>query len=100
MKHYLDLISISAKHHKAQTRMTRFCIVLAVFLVTVIFGMADMEMRSQLVQAVRTDGSWHAGFLVNEEQEALIGARPEVKQTARYESLNYRLKDHYQIEGE
>lgn len=100
MKHYLDLISISAKHHKKQNQMIKFCIVLAVFLVTVIFGMADMEMRSQLIQAVKTDGSWHAGFLVNEEQEALIGARPEVKQTAWYGSLNYRLRDHYQIEKE
>ena len=80
--------------------MTRFCIVLAVFLVTVIFGMADMEMRSQLIQAVKTDGSWHAGFVVNEEQEALIRARPEVKQAARYGALNYRLEDHYQIENE
>ncbi len=43
MKHYLDLIQISAKQHKKQNRMTRLCIVLAVFLVTVIFGMADME---------------------------------------------------------
>ena len=42
MKHYLDLIAISAGRHKKQTRMTRLCIVLAVFLVTVIFGMADM----------------------------------------------------------
>ena len=56
MKHYLDLISISAKHHRRQNRMTRFCIVLAVFLVTVIFGMADMEMRSQLIQAVFRSG--------------------------------------------
>ena len=39
MKHYLDLIAISAGRHKKQTRMTRLCIVLAVFLVTVIFGM-------------------------------------------------------------
>lgn len=97
MKHYLDLVSISARHHRKQTRMTRFCIVLAVFLVTVIFGMADMEMRAQMLQAVKTDGSWHAGFVANEEQGALIGARPEVAQTARYGALNYRLKDHYQI---
>ena len=51
MKHYLDLIKISARQHRKQNRMTRLCIVLAVFLVTVIFGMADMEMRSQMIQA-------------------------------------------------
>ena len=31
MKHYLDLIPISAKQRKHQSRMTRFCIILAVF---------------------------------------------------------------------
>ena len=45
MKHYLDLIAISAGRHKKQTRMTRLCIVLAVFLVTVIFGMAVINAR-------------------------------------------------------
>lgn len=99
MDHYLDLVRISAKKHRKESRMTRLCIVLAVFLVTVIFGMADMEMRSQLIQAVKSDGSWHAGFLVNEEQRALIQARPEVEWAARYGSLNYHLEDGYQIEG-
>lgn len=99
MKHYLDLIPISAKKHKKQDRMTRLCIVLAVFLVSVIFGMADMEMRSQLIQAIKTDGSWHAVFRVeDEEQGALIGARPEVENVARYGALNYRLEDGWQIE--
>ena len=83
MEHYLDLVRISAKRHKKESRMTRLCIVLAVFLVAVIFGMADMEMRAQFIQAVKSDGSWHAGFLVNEEQRALIQARPEVEQAAR-----------------
>lgn len=99
MEHYLDLVRISAKKHRKESRMTRLCIVLAVFLVTVIFGMADMEMRSQLIQAVKSDGSWHAGFLVNEEQRALIQARPEVEQAARYGALNYHLEDGYRIEG-
>lgn len=99
MKHYLDLVSISAKHHRKQDWMTRLCIVLAVFLVTVIFSMADMEMRSQMVQAVRNDGKWHAGFLLDDEQGALLAARPEVEKTARYGALNYHLEEGYQIEG-
>lgn len=99
MKHYLDLVRISTKKCRKESRMTRLCIALAVFLVTVIFGMADMEIRSQLIQAVKNDGGWHAGFLVNEEQRALIRARPEVEWAARYASLNYHLKDGYQIEG-
>ena len=47
MKRYLDLIPISAKRHRRQSLMTRLCIFLAVFLVTAIFGTADMELRSQ-----------------------------------------------------
>ena len=76
MKHYLDLIKISAKQHRKQNRMTRLCIAQAVFLVTVIFGMADMEMRSQYIQAVKTDGSWHGGFVMDEEQGACLGNAP------------------------
>lgn len=99
MKHYLDLINISAGQHRRQSRMTRLCIVLAVFLVTVIFGMADMEMRAQLMQAKQSDGSWHAAFLMDEEQAVLLGARPEISAIARYGTLNYHLRDGYQIEG-
>ncbi|MDE7341187.1 MAG: FtsX-like permease family protein [Lachnospiraceae bacterium] len=99
MKHYLDLVPISAKQHRKQNWMTRLCIVLAVFLVTVIFSMADMEMRSQMVQAIQSDGKWHAGFLMDDEQTALLAARPEVERTARYGVLNYHLEEGYQIEG-
>ncbi|MDE5931816.1 MAG: ABC transporter permease, partial [Lachnospiraceae bacterium] len=97
--HYLDLVSISANHHRKQNWMTRLCIALAVFLVTVIFSMADMEMRSQMVQAIQSDGKWHAGFLMDDEQTALLAARPEVEMTARYGVLNYHLEEGYQIEG-
>ena len=48
MKRYLDLVPISSKIHKKQSRMSIFCIVLAVFLMTTIFGMADMFIRSQV----------------------------------------------------
>lgn len=99
MKHYLDLIGISERQHRKQARMTRLCIALAVFLVTVIFGMAEMEMRSQMIQAVKSDGSWHAGFAADTQQGALLGERPEVEQIARYGVVNYRLKDGYRIEG-
>lgn len=46
MKHYLDLVSISNKVHRRQSRMTRICIVLAVFLVAVMFGLADMYLKA------------------------------------------------------
>ena len=59
MKHYLDLVPISAKVHRKQSRMSVFCIVLAVFLVTTIFGMADMFVRSQIIKTQAETGNWH-----------------------------------------
>ena len=58
MKHYLDLVSVSEKVRKKQTRMIRICITLAVFLAASIFSMADMEIRSQIYQTVQSNGSW------------------------------------------
>ena len=47
MKSYLSLIPISAKVRRRQNRMTILCIVLAVFLVSAIFSVADMMLRTQ-----------------------------------------------------
>ena len=58
MKHYLDLVPISAKVHRKQSRMSIFCIVLAVFLMTTIFGMADMVIRSQVIKTKTEKGNW------------------------------------------
>lgn len=100
MKNYLDLISISQKIHKRQSRMVRLCIILSVFLVTAIFGMADMEIRSQKAQAKINYGEWHAGFRsISDEEAAFIGQRPKVLACTRYGTLNYRLSMHYQVEG-
>ena len=52
MKSYLSLIPISAKVHKRQNRMTILCIILAVFLVTAIFSMAEMGMRMEQTRLV------------------------------------------------
>lgn len=100
MKHYLELIPISAKVHRKQTLMTRLCIVISVFLIAAIFGMADMFLKGQMSQAVQSDGAWHVAFMsLSEEQIALIGARPEVKTGARYAVTNYRLNMGYSIGG-
>lgn len=100
MKNYLDLIPISQKIHKRQSRMVRLCIILSVFLVTAIFGMADMEIRSQKAQAKINYGEWHAGFRsMNDEDVALLAGRPKVLACTRYDTLNYRLSMHYQVEG-
>lgn len=100
MKSYLDLVPISAKIHKRQNRMSIFCIVLSVFLITVIFGMADMFIRSQIMQARMEDGNWHAIFReISEEEANLISARPEVEASSWYGVLNYRGDQGYTLSG-
>lgn len=100
MKSYLDLIPISAKIHRRQTRMTRLCILISAFLVAAVFGMADMFLQSQKLQAIKTDGAWHAAFKgLDEEQIGIIAARPDVEISSRYAAVNYRLDQAYRIEG-
>lgn len=100
MKSYLDLIPISSKVHRRQNRMSIFCIVLAVFLVTVIFGMADMFTRGQIMQARMEDGNWHAAFRdLSEEEANLISVRPEIEASSWYGVLNYRGDRGYTLSG-
>lgn len=76
MRSYLDLVSIAAKIRKKQNRMSVFCIILAVFLVTVIFGMADMFIRSQMLQIQKDEGTWHVGVHgISDEGASLISHR-------------------------
>jgi putative ABC transport system permease protein len=58
MNSYLSLVSISAKVHKERNRMTRLCIILAVFLISVIFGMVDMQIQSQRIQIIENPDSF------------------------------------------
>ena len=51
MKSYLSLIPISARVRRRQNRLTILCIVTAVFLVTAIFSVADMMLRTQTGRA-------------------------------------------------
>ena len=89
MKSYLDLIPLSAKRHKRQGKMTLICIILSVFLVTVIFGMAEMEIRSQQYQEIKNGGNWHVIFSgIDEKTGALIQARPEVTGSGWYGYVN------------
>lgn len=98
MKSYLSLIPISARVKKKQNKMTIVCIILAVFLVTAIFSMADMELRSQKIRAVSDYGNWHITLKdISEADAKQIRERNDVKAAAWYTSLNYRLKDDYFI---
>lgn len=62
MKSYLSLISISAKVHRRQNRMTLLCIIFAVFMVTAVFSMAEMGFR---MEQTRLDGK-HGSFTIRD----------------------------------
>ena len=52
-------VPISARVHKRQSRMTRICIILAVFLVTSIFSLLEMWMYGQATAMRSKHGDWH-----------------------------------------
>lgn len=96
MDHYLDLIPLSARIHRKENRMTFWCIFLAVFLVTAICGMADMEVRSQRIRMLKDYGHWHIRLSgITDEEAALLALRPEVEGMVWYDALNYRLDQDY-----
>ena len=57
MRSYLSLIPISAKVHRRQNRMTLLCIVFAVFMVTAVFSMAEMDVRMEQARLVGKHGA-------------------------------------------
>lgn len=80
MKHYLKLVPISAKIHRKQSKMTRICITLAVLLVAVMFGLADMYLQGVTQHQIEESGNWHYEFRSIDTQTAsFISARPEVE---------------------
>ena len=83
MKSYLDLVSISAKQKKRWNKMTITCIVLAVFLVTAIFSMADMGVRMEKNRAIRNHGNWHVMLKnISQTDAEIIGARSDIAASA------------------
>ncbi len=100
MKNYLELVPHYAHIHRKQNRMSILCIVLSVFLVAAIFGMADMYIRSMILKTKQDDGNWHIVLKnVSDETASMIAARPEVKAFSCYGVLNYRLDMDYTIGG-
>lgn len=100
MKSYLDLISISAKIHRKQNRMSVFCIMLAVFLVATIFGMADMFIRSQMLQTQLEYGLWHIGVQnITDADVREIAQMESVESASRYGVLNFRGDEGYTFAG-
>ena len=79
MKRYLDLVPLSARVHKRQNQMTILCIVIAVFLVTAIFSVADRMLHTQLDRTTRKNGSWHLEVTgITPEEAAQLAQQPDV----------------------
>lgn len=72
--------------------MSILCIALAVLLVTALFGMADMFVRAQILDAKRRYGDFHVAIkAVTDEQAAQIAALDDVRLAVRYDVYNYQL---------
>ena len=100
MKSYLDLIPKSAKVHRKQNRLTLICIVLAVFLVTVIFSITDVWISSEKQVMLKKHGDYHIVLNGVEAQTAEnIGSRSEISSTAWYGNINNKTMDDYYING-
>lgn len=98
MKSYLSLIPISAKVRKRQNRMTILCIVIAVFLVTAIFSVADMMIRTESSLMLNKHGNWHIK-LENISQNVVeeIKERPDVEAVGGASVFNYDGQQPYRV---
>lgn len=100
MKSYLSLVPISARVRRRQSRMTRICIILAVFLVTTIFSMADMWSRMEKAQLIKRHGNYHITLQnVPEDKAELIGQRSDVAASSWYNEINPDADGDYFING-
>lgn len=96
MKSYLDLVPISAKVRKRQNRMTILCIVIAVFLVTAVFSMADMAIRMETANQLNKNGNWHIMVKgISSENVAELSAREDIAAFSAYSDINASLTESY-----
>ena len=89
MKSYLSLVPISGKVRKRQNRMTIFCVIISVLLVTTIFSVADMWIRASGEGLQQKHGNWHIRLenisqVIAEE----IAQRPDVAAIGWSETFN------------
>ena len=100
MKSYLSLIPISAKVRRRQNRMTILCIVIAVFLVSAIFSVADMMLRTQMNRAAGKDGSWHLQITgITQSQAEQLAQQPDVVCAGAGAVFNEGGEEDYRLNG-
>lgn len=94
MNNYLGLVSKYAKVHKEKNRLTVICIAISVMLVAAIFGMADMSVKGQISEQIRTGGNYHimlngisdevAGQVASSDDIAVSGFIAQAENTDLY----------------
>ena len=100
MRSYLSLVPISAKVHKRQSRMTRICIILAVFLVTSIFSMAEMWTDAETTAMRHNHGDWHIALQnVSKDEAEQIRKNSNVAVSSWYDEINTDVEQNYYIDG-
>ena len=100
MRSYLSLVPISAEVQKRQSRMTRICIILAVFLVTSIFSMADMWTDAETTAMRHNHGDWHIALQnVSEDEAEQIRKNSGVAVSSWYDEINTDAEQNYYIDG-
>lgn len=100
MKSYLSLIPASARVHRHQNRMTLLCIIISVFLVTAIFSVADMFVRSNSDSLQEKHGNWHIRITgISQETAEEIRQRPDVAAVGWQDSFNVNADQPFYIGG-
>ena len=98
MKSYLSLVPISAKVHKRQNHMTLMCIIISVFLVTTIFSMADMMIRTETTRILSRHGNWHLQVKdISEDEAAEISNRADVTAAGWFDVFNLEAEEAYYV---
>lgn len=104
MKSYLGIIPASARVRRKQNRMINICIILAVFLVTTIFSLADAFLRMETAHSVDVAGYWHIRLSgIQESSAESIAMRSDVARSSWYDVINldepWKMDKDYYIAG-
>ena len=98
MKSYLSLVPISAKVRRRQNRMTILCIICAVFLVTAIFSVTDMMIRTESSLMLSKHGNWHLKLdNISQDIAEEISERTDVTAVGASSVFNYDGGQPYRI---
>lgn len=97
MKSYLGLIPISAKTRRKQNRLTLMCIILAVFLVTSVFSLAEIWTKGEEEAMIKKHGSHHIIVSgLSDENAGRIAEQSDVAAAAWYRAFGEDIYEGYQ----